>query len=333
MKRFIQGIGSITLLLSILVGCGSSESTEETASENGEQLTKVKQITNWFAQPDFGGLYAALEKGYYEEAGLHMTIESGGPQISEIQIVASGEAQFGMASGDEILVAREQGLPIVAIAALYQTDPQVLLYHKDEPIQDVNDLNGRTVYVASGAMYWEYLKNNYQLDNVKEMAFTGQFTSFINDKTSLSQAYMTTAPFLLEKQGVDVDYLLVKDSGYENYADVLFTTEKFLKENPDTVKAYVEATVKGWDYYQTNYEEINQNVISKENPDLEPDAMKFTSETLMDLVFGGDAADHGVGYMTKERWETLAQQLTDVGVLSEEINVDEVFTTEFLPNS
>jgi len=326
--RFI--IGYITLVLLFLSGCGTNASNNEAATADAKKgLKKITQVTNWYAQPDFGGQYAALEKGYYKEAGLDMTIEPGGPQISEIQLVSSGQAQFGMAGGDEILLARQEGIPIVAIAALYQTDPQVLLFHKDEPIKDFNDLNGRTVYVAPGVTYWEYIKHNYDVDKVKEMAFSGQFTPFIKDKSSVSQAFMTTAPYVLKKQGVDVDYLLVNNSNYENYADVLFTTEDYIKENPDIVKAYVEASVKGWDYYKTNYEEINK-VILKENPDLDPGAMKYSSEVLMDLVFEEDAAKHGVGYMTEERWSTLSQQLQDIGLLKKKMDVNEAFTTKFL---
>ncbi|MBM7570141.1 ABC transporter substrate-binding protein [Aquibacillus albus] len=332
MRNFLKTIGCAVLLSVGIIGCSQDEPNQANAeSPNQEdELISVKQLTNWFAQPDFGGQYAALEEGYYEDVGLDMTIESGGPQISEIQIVASGEADFGMATGDELLAARQEGLPVVAIAALFQVNPQVLLYHEGQDIEDFNDLNGRTVFVAPGVMYWEYLKDAYELGDVNEMAFSGQFNQFIEDETAVSQAYLTTAPYNLSKQGVETEYLLVNDSGYETYADVLFTTEDYIEEHPEIVQNYVEASLKGWDYYKTNYEEINK-VILEENPDLNLDAMKYSSEQLMDLVFGSDAAEHGVGYMSNQKWKKLAGQLKDIGILTEDIDVEEAFTTEFLP--
>ncbi|GAE26749.1 taurine uptake ABC transporter [Halalkalibacter wakoensis JCM 9140] len=344
MKKIGAFFSSVMMTSLLLAGCGgatesdvneSSESSEptessDTTAEVTEELTEIKQITSWFAQPDHGGQYAALAKGFYEEAGLEMTIESGGPQVSAVQIVASGEADFGMAPADALIAARDQGIPVVGLAAILQSNPQILLFHKDTPISDFPDLDGRTVYVAPGVMYWEYIQSAYNL-NVDEMAFTGQFGPFIADDEAVSQAFVTTAPYNLAQEGIDVDYLFIDDSGYETYANVLFTTEDYIEENYDTVRAYIEASLKGWDYYKTNYDEINP-VIQEANPDYDLEAMAYGSEALIDLIYGSDAAEHGVGYMSEQKWSKLLAQLKDIGVVESDIDVNELFTTEFLPN-
>ncbi|MCZ4142775.1 myristoyl transferase, partial [Escherichia coli] len=113
------------------------------------------------------GLYAAKEQGYYNEAGLDMTIQAGGPQVSPTQIVASGKAQFGLATADQLLVAREEGIPLVAIATIFQKSPQGLMVHANQNISSLADLNNRSVYVGTGSVFWDFVKSKYQLGNVK----------------------------------------------------------------------------------------------------------------------------------------------------------------------
>jgi NitT/TauT family transport system substrate-binding protein len=124
--------------------------------------------------------------------------------------------------------------------------------------------------------------------------------------------------------------LLHADSGYNPYANILFTTEKLIQEKPELVKAFVEASVKGWDYYKTNYEEVNP-FIKERNPDMTLDGMKYGAENQMDLVYGGDAEAGGVGYMTEERWSELMDQLLEIGLLDDKEDVSKVFTNEYLP--
>ncbi|MDI3257014.1 MAG: ABC transporter substrate-binding protein [Kyrpidia sp.] len=322
----------------IVAGCGSNESAGGSSPSPGpagsggeaKSVAAVTQVTNWFAEPELGGQYAALVKGFYKDAGMDMTIIPGGPQVSSVQIVASGKAQFGVVQADDLLIARQQGIPIVAIAAIFQKNPQGLIYHKGQNIKSVTDLNGRKVYVAPGTTYWEYLKKAYKLDKVQEMKYTGQLVNFVNDPTAVTQGYITNEPFTLKQQGVETGILLNADFGYNPYANVLFTTEKMIKDNPDRVKAFVQASLKGWSYYKDHPDEINP-YIKEKNPDLPLDVIKFGAEAEKELIFGGDAATHGVGYMTKERWSTLIQQLSDIGVLKTKEEADNVFTNEFLP--
>lgn len=309
---------------------GNGEDGAGKTNEAATTLTPITQITNWFAQAEHGGQYAALFRGYYEEAGLDMTIQSGGPGISATQIVASGKAQFGMGQGDEILFARQNGIPLVAIAGIFQKNPQAMMFHKGQPIDSFDDLNGRKVYVGSGAAFWEYIKKQYHLDEVIELKYTGSLVNFIEDETSVTQSYMTSEPYTMMQEGIEVDYLLNADSGYMPYGNLLFTTEQMIEDHPDVVKAYVEASVKGWYDYKDHWAEINP-FIQESNPDMPLDKLEYSAKALQPLVYGFDAETHGVGYMTRERWETLMNQLLDLGLLKEPLDIDNVFTTEFLP--
>lgn len=349
-KRPVTLSVSIVMISSLLAACGSGStpvssttaapattaaaSTAPAASTEPSAAPKAAVpatlVLNWFAEPEHGGNFAALAKGYYKDAGFDMTLMPGGPQVSSTQIVASGKAQFGMANGDDILVARQEGIPIVAIATSMQKSPQALFYHKDSGVKDFADLNGHKVYVASTASFWQFMKKKYKLDSAQEMKYTGQLVNFVNDKTALTQGYVTSEPFTLDQQKVEYGTLLNADSGYNIYAGVYFTTEKMIAEHPDQVKAFVEATVKGWDYYKDHSDEINPSIQQK-NPDMGLDMMKYSAAKEMDFVFGGDAVTKGTGVMTKERWEEVQKQLVEVGVLKSAESIDKVFTTKFLP--
>ncbi|MCT2537785.1 ABC transporter substrate-binding protein [Aquibacillus koreensis] len=347
--KFIVAIGML-LLLMVIAACGEDASSEagaatdtdveetettetegETeASEEAVDLGEAKLVTNWFAQPEHGGNYAALKEGYYAEEGIDMTVEPGGPQISATQLVSSGKVEFGYTSGEDILNARDKGIPLVAIGAIFQTSPYVLISHEEAGIEDFSDLNGKTVITAPGVGYWEYIKEAYDLDDVKELSYTGNLATFIDNPDAVTQGYVTSEPFVLDKEGVANNHLLIHDSGFQPYSNVIFTTEKVIEEKPELVKAFMKATVKGWETYRED-PAAYQSFLQEYNPDLTTELMDFGAETQDEFVFGGDAAEHGFGYMSEERWSDLQQKMIDLGIISYEEDASNYFTTEFLP--
>lgn len=333
MAKFGVLISILSLLL--LAACGSTESSSSSTNSDGEEkagetkeLGEAKLVTNWFAQPEHGGNYAALQQGFYKEEGLEMTIEPGGPQVSATQIVASGEAQFGYTQAEDLLIARDKGIPLVAIGAIFQKSPQVLITHEGT-VADFGDLDGKTVYTAPGSGYWEYIKSAYDLTEVKEMSYTGSLATFIEDENAVTQGYVTSEPYSLDEQGVNNDYLFIHDSGFETYANIIFTTEKVIKENPELVQAFMNATVKGWEFYRDNWADVNP-YIKEANPELTLEKMEYGAKAEEELIFGGDAEEHGFGYMSEERWSMLQEELLELGIIKNEDDVSEAFTTEFL---
>ncbi|MGM0877707.1 MAG: ABC transporter substrate-binding protein [Bacillota bacterium] len=329
------GVFISVLSLFILAACGSTESSntagdEEKDSGESTKLSEAKLVTNWFAQPEHGGNYAALQQGFYEEEGLDMTVEPGGPKVSATQIVASGEAQFGYTQAEDLLIARDKGIPLVAIGAIFQKSPQVLITHEGT-VADFEDLNGKTVYTAPGSGYWEYIKSTYDLTEVKEMSYTGSLATFIEDENAVTQGYVTSEPFSLDEQGVANDYLFIHDSGFETYGNIIFTTEKVIEENPELVQAFMNATVKGWNYYRENWEEVNP-FIQEANPEITLEKMEYGAQIEEELIFGGDAKENGFGYMSEDRWSMLQDELLNLDIIKNKEDISNAFTVEFLEN-
>lgn len=308
---------------------GNQASATSQTDAGSQPLQKAHLVEAWYAKGEDGGYFAALQQGYYKDAGVDMTIQPGGPQVSGLQLVASGQADFGISYADEILRAREQGIPVVALMASFQHTPQVFVYHKEDNIKGFEDLKGRQVFVQPGSLYWEFIKNKYKLTDVREMAYTGQLANFINTKGSLNQGYITNEPYALGQQGIQVGVLKVADSGYANYNDVLFTTEDYLKKHPDIVKAVVQATQKGWGYYLDNYKSVNP-FIKTYNKDMAVEAMNYEAEQEKPFILNEETKVSGIGSMTLERWNTIQDQLIGIGGLKQKQDVSKVFTTEFL---
>ncbi|RKJ32757.1 ABC transporter substrate-binding protein, partial [Butyricicoccus sp. 1XD8-22] len=178
--------------------------------------------------------------------------------------------------------------------------------------------------------YWEYLKTQYDLSGVEELTYTGQHVNFIPDVESVTQAFLTSEPYFMELEGVEVETKLIADAGYDPYNVVLYVTKDYLEQNKETVAAFTKAFVEGWNLYKDSYEEINP-IIQADNPDIELESLQFEAESQAEFVYGMDAAENGVGYMTEERWATLIEQLYSLGLLDEQYDASTIFTTEFLP--
>ncbi|KHF41212.1 myristoyl transferase [Halalkalibacter okhensis] len=341
MKKFLY-FASASVLLT-LAACGSetveeatvdeadqSDTSAEVVEEVDQELIEMKQITSWFPQVENAGQYYAAMEGFYEEAGIDMTTEPGGPQVSSIYIVSSGSAQIGMAQADQVLYAINEGIPLVVFFANFQKTPQGIMFHADQPIENYNDLaDGYEIYTAAGAGYWEYLVSQFDIEADQNRVYTGDSSAFVSNEKAASQMYVTSEPFYLAQEGVETNHLLIADSGYSPYGDVLFTTKEYMEENPEAIQAYVDAITRGWAAFKEDPEKVYDYIIELE-PEKTVEQMEYATEQMQDLVYGDDASEHGVGYMSEERWEELIGQLIELGLLDSEITAADVFTTEFL---
>src|SRR5208282_917146 len=183
-RAFLAGTFSLLLLI-ILVAAGCHRSS------SGAGLIKITLQADWYPQPEHGGFYTALVKGYYQQEGLDLSIQPGGPYVVVPQQVASGAAQFGMASSDQILESVADGQPLVAVAATMQRDPQGIMVHKDSPIRSFADLNGHTISIKPGYTWFAYLVKRYGLNDIHEIPATMSVANFVADPQYIQQAFAT----------------------------------------------------------------------------------------------------------------------------------------------
>ena len=164
------------------------------------------------------------------------------PQYGSVaQQVASGKADFGLGSSDQVLEWNSNGLPLVAVSATMQHDPQAVMVHKNSPIHDFKDLEGHTVAAQTGATWLKYVISRYNLHQVRQIPSTLSVANFLADPDYVQQIFITSEPFFAKQGGAEVRTLLISSSGYDPYR-VQFTTRDFALQHPDVVAKFVRAT-------------------------------------------------------------------------------------------
>jgi NitT/TauT family transport system substrate-binding protein len=317
----------LVFFASLLEGCNRRSTAGD--SNPGTGLTKVTLQADWYPQPEHGGFYTALAKGYYEEEGLDVTIQPGGPYTVVEKQVSVGAAQFGMGSSDRTLESVADGQPLIAVAATMQRDPQGIMVHKDSPVRSFPDLDGHTISIKPGYTWFAYLVKRYHLNNIHEIPATMSVANFVADPQYIQQAFATSEPFFARQAGIETRVLLVSETGYNPYR-VMFTTRDFLRQHPETVAAFVRASLRGWRDY-LNDPDAAHNVIAKLNPALNREWMRFSWQALRDggFISGDDPSGNQVGQMTAERWTTMYNQLFDLKVIDKAFDPAQAYSLQF----
>jgi NitT/TauT family transport system substrate-binding protein len=322
-KHFFRILCVLVFVSLSVLGC------RRPAEETG--LTKIVFQADWYPQPEHGGFYTALAKGYYKDEGLDVTILPGGPYVTVEQQVSAGAAQLGMGSSDKVLEANSQGQSLVAVAATMQHDPQGIMVRKDSPIHSFSDLNGHSVAIKVGESTWfEFITKRFQLNNVHVIPAMMNVANFVADPQYIQQAFATSEPYFAHQAGVETRVLLISDAGYSPYR-VMYTTRVYVEQHPEVVAKFVRASVKGWKEY-LNDPAAAHVMIAKLNPALNPEWMRYTWTQLRDgrFVAGEDPSGAQVGQMDPKRWTTMYEQLVDLKVIDKPFDPATAYTLQFL---
>lgn len=285
---------------------------------------------NWFPEPEFGGIYEAKEAGTYEKAALDVQILAGGAGTPVIQQVATGRSTFGLSTADEVLLARAQGADVVAVFATYQKHPACIMMHRKRGVTDLSELKGGTLALEDGIPFAQWLGKKYGFEGVTRVPYTGGVAAFLLDENYAQQGYLTSEPILAKKQGADPVCLMVAETGYNPYANVVITSGAEIRDHADVVKRFVASTQAGWDAYLVDGTRANAKIASL-NTAVDAAALQEMWDAQRMLVQGGAAEHGGVGVMEEARWSELAAQLLEIGALAAPADAKAAFTNEFLP--
>jgi NitT/TauT family transport system substrate-binding protein len=309
----------------LFTGCHAHQPT---ASDG---LTPVRLQLDWYPQPEQGGFFTAQMLGYYKSEGLDVTILPLPQYGSVAQQVAGGKAEFGLGSSDQVLEWSSNGLPIVAVSATMQHDPQAIMVHKGSPIHGFKDLDGHTIAAQTGATWLKYVALRYNLHQVRQIPSTLSVANFLADPNYVQQIFITSEPFFARQGGADVRTFLISSSGYDPYR-VQFTTRDFVAQHPDVVARFVRASIHGWQEYLRNPGPTNARLLTL-NPALNPAQEAYTAQALRDggFVTGGAESGAQVGRMTTERWQAGYDQLKSLGIVKENLDPATTYSLKFAP--
>lgn len=323
-------------LCGLLLACSPAKHSAAPASN----LTPIRFATDWRAEAEHGGFYEALAEGEYAKRGLDVKIVQGGPGVNVPQLLAAGSVDLGIGSnGFVVLNLAQENVPVKAVAAVFQKDPQVLIAHPDGGVNGLADLKGHPILLgdASVTTFWIWLKAKYGLTDDQVRKYTFNNGPFLADKRAVQQGYLTSEPYTIEKQaGMKPKVFLLADNGYPGYATMILAPDALIAKNPAAVKAFVEATAKGWNDYLNGDPRPADALIMKDNPEMTQDILDQARAKLKanGIVDGGDAAPGakggGIGVMTDARWQTLFDMAASAGVYPKTLDFKRAYTLQFV---
>ncbi len=319
----------LTLGLAIsLMACGNPQS-----GNGAGNLVHVKLPLGYIPNIQFAPLYVAVEKGFFTEAGIEIEFDYSF-ETDAMALVGADELQFAVVSGEQILLARAQGLPVVYAAAWYQKYPVAVVSKAEQGIATPADLKGKKIglpglfganYIGLDALLFSagLTEKDVTLDSI---GFT-QVESLATDRDEAVSVYAANEPVQLRAQGYEVNELLVAD--YVQLAsNGLITNEKTIAENPDLVRNMVFALMKALAYTIANPDEAYE--LSKAHVENLAEADEAVQKEVLARSIELWKAER-LGFSDMQAWENMQDTLLKMGLLTEPLDLSAAFTNEFVP--
>ncbi|WP_428462404.1 ABC transporter substrate-binding protein [Photobacterium kagoshimensis] len=284
-----------------------------TSASYGATETVTLQL-RWLHQAEFAGFYMAKERGFYQDAGLNVVIEPGGKGKSALGSVLAHEADFGVGN-TEVLVAYSQGLPLVALANIYQRSPSVLITKTDQQISSIKQLVDKRIMMFSGNEDAEIIamltKNGVGINDFQQIKTTTNINDLITNRVDAYSGYLTNEPFLLNQQAIETTIFDPTDYGVYFYSDIIFTHQDLVTKRPHVVTAFRTASLKGWEYALNNPSEtldvLETYNTGKSRAFLYSELLASKSMIMPELV--------ELGHMNLSRWQYIADELYQLDII------------------
>lgn len=282
---------------------------------------------NWKAEPEFGGFYSAALQGIYKKHGLDVKIQEGGSGTPTIQMLANDKVDFAIVSADEIILSQDKNSrnKVKALFAVYQTAPYIIMTHAEKNFKNLKEVftSEGILSIQSGLPYFNFLIQKFGKASmkVKVVPYLGGVSHFLNDKNLSQQGFITSEPLVAEKAGAKVKSFMVSNEGFNPYVVVIATTENNLKKQTEIVKKFIAASREGWTEYLKSPQPTNKYMATL-NKSLDLETFRKSAEAQKPLI---ENQKEELGAMTKSRWETLIQQMKDLGLIKNQLKAEDLF--------
>jgi len=301
-------------------------------------LDKAVFATNWKAQAAHGGFYQALVDGTYRKYGLEVEIRQGGPQVNNRPLLPAGRIDFLMTgnllhSFDNV----KQGVPVVAVAAIFQKDPQALLAHPGQGYEDFAKLkNAPTALIAKDGQFtwWQWLKVRHGFRDEALRPYNYNLGPFLANKATVQQGYSVAEPIYVKKQGgFDPVVHLLADHGFSTYSTLIETRRETVDRRPDYVQRFVDASIIGWTNYLYGDRKAANARMLQDNPEMTAEELDASLALLKSqgIVDSGEALERGIGAMNTARIQDFHDNMVRAGLYKAgEVDLKKVAETRFV---
>lgn len=317
----------LTILL-FLFGGGYSLAACQDTSSSTETLPLLTIQLSWTHSAQFAGFYAAEQNGNYAAEGLAVTFIEGGPTVDRMAAVLDGTAQFGVASGPELIIARADGVPIKAIATIFRRSPFAFFALAESGIDRPEDFVDKTIQVRERARpvllammaHVDIAPDQFEEDP------TADFEALYTGEVDVATGFVTTQHLQAEQAGYKLNIIYPDDYGVHFSTDSILTTDDFIEAKPDLVTRFLRATFQGWTYVIENPADV-ESLVSEYDPSANPDLVN--AEMLASLPFINTGQDY-IGWMNPEIWKGMEQTLREHGLLTKQVDAIQIYTLQFL---
>ena len=300
-----------------------------------QAMESLSFLTSWKAQPEHGGYYQAVAKGFYKACGLDLALKQGGPGLDGKQLLVAGSVDILMASfNDTAFLLNAAGFPAKGVMAIFQKNPQILMAHAGSGINSFEDMKGKPISISAGARttYWPFLQARFGFTDAQLRSYTGQLAPWFSDKTGITQALITNEPHRVEVETHEKPTIfLLADNGYDAYSSVAVVSQKLIETKPAAIQCFVDASIKGWvDFLKDPAPAVA--LIRKDNPDNPEDVVDYAIKVMKDtgLIESSETAQYGVGTMSDERWKKHGAMLQATGIIPPGADYKQSFTLQFV---
>lgn len=300
------------------------------ATAQGQGLEPLVVQLKWHHQTQFAGLYVAEQRGFYRAETLvvqHVPWKVGMP--SPIAQVVKGAATFGITSQTEFLLAREQGVPVVAVAAIYQRSPVGFFVLETSGIRHPKDFAGKTIaYAPAHEVHFKAVLKRLGMDPaaVKRVPYSFDLTRFYTGEVPIWAGYVMNQPVDARLAGHKVRVFFPSDYGVHGYDDIVFTSEETVRQDPARVERWLRAALRGWRHAIERPEEATE-ITLRIDPTLRRAKQLAMLLASIPLIHTGE---HAIGWMTREVWEEAAETLLEQRILSRPVDLSKAYSTAFL---
>lgn len=308
--RLSRGLAFFMLLLFTWSGPGIVCDVQATDSKPAE---KIRLQLKWHHQFQFAGYYAAIEKGYFRDEGLEVELIEGRPGISPTDELLAGKADFAIDS-PAALIRRQHGEPIVAVAAIFQHSPAVLLTLPDGLLNTPHSLRGKKIMFTptDPEVVAMLVGEGVRMETVTIVPHTWDIEDLVTRRVDAQTAYLTNEPYLFQKRGIATTMIRPLDYGIDFYGDCIFTTEQEVRTNFERLESFRRAVQKGWLYAMAHKLEIAELIHEKYAPDKKTDHLLFEANVMLELI-QPDFVE--IGHMNPTRWKHIADIFVQLGMM------------------
>jgi len=332
------------LLAAAFVACTALALLRTAAAETGKletgkvetgKLETVNFGTDWKAEAEHGGYYQAIATGIYRRYGLDVKLQPGGPQVNHAQLLAAGVLDFNIASNSFVpLNFVHENVPMVAVAAIFQKDPAVLIAHPGQGDDSLADLKGKPIMISSDTRVtsWQFLKQKFGYTDDQIRPYVFSVAPFLADPKAIQQGYLTSEPFTIEKAGVKPVVLLLADAGYSGYGGLIETSATLAHNKPDLVQRFVNASIAGWYSYLNGDPAPGNALIKRDNPEMTDALLAYGRDKIKQygIIDSGDAKRYGIGAMSEARWRDFFETMARAKLYPADMDFRRAFTLKFV---